>query len=961
MAERLALIIANSQFEDPKLARLVAPNQDAVLLKHALENPNIGAFDVMLLIDAPYAATREAIARLYEGKKRSDVLLLYYSGHGIKDDAGDLYLATRETKTDLVSAASIDADFVRARLDKSNSQRKVIILDCCHSGAFMRGTKAAIGSSVDTAAALGGSGYGWGILTASNSIEYAWEDNSLPAEARTSIFTHFLVQGLETGAADLNQDGEVSLQELYEYVHEQVLTSGRAKQTPLMWHKAEGSIIIAQNPHPAVDTAVLPRELQQAINNSLPGVRAGAVTELERLLRSYDKKLARIARAVLERLIDDDSRRVSQAAAGALGRGAPPPAVVPDTPERHPSLGGDLRPSPASVDVGQETTWTFTLHNDGDTDLFGINARHGSALLIKPFDLKVGATEPITFVTKYSTPGKKTETVIASTATGDGAAVEHITNARVTVRQPKPEIHPSLRLVLSADPQDVDIGVEVRWNILVHNDGDVDLRHVVIHFGDQQKCQPFALLKGREKRFTFGRTYNTAGYKDERGIATGIASDGSTVRDEAQAIVTVRQPTKHAQAVPQEALREPFKAFAKAHDEEQTIQCPICNAHLKARNLLRHFDKVHAEDTSIDTASMRKKVETAISKAITGSESASEFLGQLFRPEPPKKQGTTPSKTPTDKSNRAYFEMLMEAQRPDAQLECPICRATLQAKNLLWHYDRRHTQIAGEPSSKPAPTGSPFTFLKSTRYEHNILIPIALKLLRVSAGEFVMGSDPTKDPDAQTNEQPQHRVNLPEFYISEYPITNAHYETFIKATGRDAPEHWKRFLLKPKIPSGTAIMAVTGVSWHDAVAFCEWLSKATHQQFHLPTEAEWEKAARGIARPVNVGQSQRTSFPRVDSLSLQAVTFHQPESPYGCMNMGNSLEWTQSLYWKYPYKTNDGRESLIATGKRTVRGQKLFTTLGKPRRYTERQGYNPATLTHAFGSIITFRVVMLPS
>lgn len=942
MPERFALIIANSQFNDPKLARLVAPNKDAEVLKRVLEDPKIGGFKVTLLIDEPFSKIRREIVQLFEGRTRNDTLLLYYSGHGIKDDDGELYLATRETQTDLLGAASVEANFVRARLDKSNSQRKIIILDCCHSGAFMQGAKSAIGSSVDTQAAFGGNGHGWGILTASNAIEYAWEDTTLPVEARTSIFTHFLVQGLETGAADLNRDGEVSLQELYDYIHEQVRTSGRTKQTPLIWQKAEGQIIIAQNPHPVGDKSIaLPGELQQAIDSSLAWMRAGAVTELEMLLRSSNVGLARAARAALEKLRADDSLRVSKAAAAALEleTHTPSPAPPPPAPERHPSLGGDLRPSPATIDVGQETTWVFTLHNDGDTDLFAINARHGTTLLVKPFDLKAGDTKQITFTTSYPTAGRKTEEVVAATTSG-GITVEHTATARVSVR-PKPALHPSLKLTLSADPAVVEAGAEVRWGIVLRNNGDVDLRQVMISFADQQRGEPFDLLMGREKRFTFGRTYNTAGEKSERVIATGVASDGSSTRDEVQATVTVRQPTPVANPV-----REEIKVFARSQNEENMILCPVCDCQVAARNLVRHFDKVHAEDRSVSLQSVRQKIKAAAAQTTAGTQSTASQTPSTAKP------------APSDAKTRRQFQALMQSQRPEELVVCPLCKATLQARNLLWHFDRRHAENTSELTQQPVTSTTPAKSALPAVQEYNITRPIVLKLLCVPAGEFLMGSDPAKDKAAQSSEQPQQRVNLPEYYIGASPITNAQYEVFVKATGYTAPQHWKRTLLKPKIPSGVANQAVTYVSWYDAVAFCQWLSQETGKTFRLPTEAEWEKAARGTDGRVAFQRPQKT-------WALTNLTTYAPipASPYGCTNMMDGLlEWTNSLYWAYPYNTNDGRENPQATGARVVRGSKALTsftsfTSDKAPRYAERQGYEPAAQVFPLG----FRVVMAPA
>jgi formylglycine-generating enzyme required for sulfatase activity len=450
MSDRLALIIANSEFDDPKLARLATPGRDAEALAEVLSDPAIGGFDVTLLVNRTLREVRAQIGRLYWRRKKGDLLILYYSGHGIKDDYGDLYLAVKDTEAEVASATALDAAFVCDQLDKSSSQRKVVVLDCCHSGAFARGAKA-LGSSAGTQEAFTGSGYGRVILTASNAVEYAWEDGKPLGEAATSVFTHFVVAGLQTGAADRDGDGEISLDELYDYVYEQVITSGLSKQTPQKWaQKVEGRIIIAQNPRPVVRVAELLPELQQAIESPFAGIRQGAVSELERLLRGSDKGLALAARKALTRLADDDSRRVSAAATRALTvppvavpaqpSPAPPSPIVVERaepkpePELHPSLALRLSVKPQRVDPGGEAEWTVTLRNDGDDDLRQVTVRRERALLDKPFDLTVGKGRQFSFTTTCKTEGEKIEKVTATGIASNGESVHVEASASVQVR-----------------------------------------------------------------------------------------------------------------------------------------------------------------------------------------------------------------------------------------------------------------------------------------------------------------------------------------------------------------------------------------------------------------------------------------------------------------------------------------------------------------------------------------------
>ena len=98
--------------------------------------------------------------------------------------------------------------------------------------------------------------------------------------------------------------------------------------------------------------------------------------------------------------------------------------------------------------------------------------------------------------------------------------------------------------------------------------------------------------------------------------------------------------------------------------------------------------------------------------------------------------------------------------------------------------------------------------------------PLRLELVRVPAGEFLMGSDPAKDKVTFDGERPQHRLTLPEFYIGKYPMMNEQYAVFVEQTKGTAPEHWQG----GKIPMGKEKHPVVNVSWHDARAFCQWVS-----------------------------------------------------------------------------------------------------------------------------------------
>jgi formylglycine-generating enzyme required for sulfatase activity len=542
MARKLALLIGNSEYQDRTLARLKTPEVDVEAFARVLHDPQIGGFDqAMPLINQTEATLRREIARFLGRRRRDDLLLLYFTGHGVLDEEGHLYLAAADTERDYVSATALEAAFVARQMDNSRSRRQVLILDCCYSGAFARGAKGP-GSDVKTGPAFEGNGYGRVVLTATDETQYAWEGQQMINETQQSVFTYYLVQGLETGAADGDQDGQITVDEWYDYVYEQVI-SQTPKQIPGKWtYKKQGEIIIARNPRPVVKLVKLPDELQQSIEDLRPWVREGAVHELGRLLRSDEKGLALAAQEVLQRLADDDSRSVSAAA----------------------------------------------------------------------------------------------EKVLADVA---------------------------------------------------------------------------------------------------------------------------------------------------------------------------------------------------------------ELVSQ------------------------------------------PIIPA-----------------VTRKPVSKAKP-------LPALPNELTITTPVHLELIRVPAGEFLMGSDSAIDKDARENEQPQHRVTLADYYIGKYPITNEQYTAFVKATGHETPYHWQEGWM----PRGKEKHPVVHISWYDAIAFCEWLSNETGQLFRLPTEAEWEKGARGSDGRIypwgNGWDKSQANTGEVGQGTTTPVGLYSPagDSPYGLADMaGNVWEWCATKGGKfYPYNMRE--------------------------------------------------------
>jgi hypothetical protein len=320
MSGKYALIIGNTEYIDPGLAQLTAPGRDAEDFSRVLLDKEICTFDdVKLILNQPEYVVRAAIDEFFDQKKTEDLLILYFSGHGVRDELGALYLAVKNTSRSRLRSTAIKSDYIRESMDQSRSKRQILILDCCNSGAFAQGTKAATGVSIGTATAFEGTGYGRVVLTASDSTQFAWEGDKIIGETDNSLFTHFLVKGLE-GEADTDSDGRITIDELYDYAYEQIV-SITPKQTPGKWsYKQQGEIVLRQNTRiEDIKPVALPEDLVNEIEDIRPYVREIAVQKLERLLKGKNIGLARSARDVLTKMsAEDDSRRVSQAATQAL-------------------------------------------------------------------------------------------------------------------------------------------------------------------------------------------------------------------------------------------------------------------------------------------------------------------------------------------------------------------------------------------------------------------------------------------------------------------------------------------------------------------------------------------------------------------------------------------------------------------------------------------------------------------
>jgi hypothetical protein len=235
-----ALLIGNSTYpaDEHNLQTLKGPVKDIAALNRALVDSGTGLFadvDVTLLPEVPSTRAIRALGRFFGTATRDDVLLVYFSGHGKLDQSGRLHLCMQDTDSaDLLSTA-VSSARINEFADASHARNVVIVLDCCHAGAFRGGE---LGDAM--------AGLGRYVLTSCRGTQLA---NDATVENGTSLFTQHLVDGLVQAAADQDGDGYVTFSDLYAYVDRRLREAG--KQIPQRRVDGDGDVRLAKRPQPA--------------------------------------------------------------------------------------------------------------------------------------------------------------------------------------------------------------------------------------------------------------------------------------------------------------------------------------------------------------------------------------------------------------------------------------------------------------------------------------------------------------------------------------------------------------------------------------------------------------------------------------------------------------------------------------------------------------------------------------
>ncbi|MGA7934467.1 MAG: caspase family protein [Kovacikia sp.] len=310
--KKIALLIGVSEYGDG-FDPLPATRKDVEALQRLLQDAEIGGFDqVTPLINPTLAEMQEKIDMLFRDCTSDDLVLLYFSGHGIIDGEG-LYFTTRETRKldgNPATWTAVPATFVRGRMSTSRSRQKVMIIDCCYSGAIKasedkKGEKGEKGDeSINFKEQLMDEvDEGRVILTSSSKLETSHGTS----ESGLSLYTHHLVKGIESGEADHDRDGKINVQNLFDYVKRQLKgVNAEHKMSPQIFSEQEGGKIVLAHVPSRDPESVYGRQVDRLIQQGEISIRGRKsfyahqiLTLLQKRLRLYAEEAKQVERNVL--------------------------------------------------------------------------------------------------------------------------------------------------------------------------------------------------------------------------------------------------------------------------------------------------------------------------------------------------------------------------------------------------------------------------------------------------------------------------------------------------------------------------------------------------------------------------------------------------------------------------------------------------------------------------------------
>ncbi|BAY79863.1 hypothetical protein NIES25_63510 (plasmid) [Nostoc linckia NIES-25] len=973
---KVALLIGVSEYE-PGLNSLPSAVRDVEAVREVLLHPEMGGFaasDITMLKNPERQIVEIAIETLFSSRHKDDLLLLYFSGHGIKDDRGRLYLATRNTsKTqqgELIRSTSVSANFIHDRMSESRSRRQVVILDSCFSGAFAEGMSAKDDGTIDIWKELGGEGRA--VLTSSTSTQYSFEEKGQDL----SIYTRFLVAGIKSGEADRDGDEFISIDELHEYASQKVRELQPAMK-PEIYAIREGFKIrlakvalgdprqryrkeVARFIHRG-EISFVGRRTLDVLRTRLELEITDAKTIEDEVLEPYRKQFRKnlqqyqqVFAELLERdeTITDGDRQDLQNLQQILGL-----------------RNEDTMPIEAQV------TARFQTHQQN----LQTYQQAFTTALRQEFPLSAASRDRLRQIQQQLELADKNIVAIESQITAEVEAyhqkLQHYERLFFTATQQEYPLSEPTQTHLRQQQQNLGLT-------------DVDVAPIEAQITTQiesyhQKLQQYeqAYVKATQHqhypdevtRKQLQQTWQTLGLSEEdvgaieRRINAEIKTHQANLRQYEQEFREAVEQEYPLNPVKRSQLTQRHQALNLTAENVTAIENPIIAAIEEHRQKLQQYEEVFREyiqfeyplsDTTREELQRFQRIlelndaeTSALEAIIIQSSSEAEYRKEQERIRQQqqaekqqqeaarlKRQEAEKQRQPEEAEKQQKLQQYIQQPSRTQPTQERITRqkflkwAGLGGVGLLTAVAGREIFNSQSPTPKstlPTPQSTNQPANKSTNisvaepkyisvkfetvtvdkkgqiikrdankqakfFKEDLGNGITLDMVEIPGGSFNMGS-PLAENGRTKNEEPQHVVNVPAFFIGNFEVTQEQYQQIMGSN----PSFFKG-----------AKRPVEKVSWNDAIDFCKKLSQKTGRKYRLPSEAEWEYACRaGTTTPFHFGETITTELANYDGDSAyasapkgknrqettQVGSF--PHNAFGLYDMhGNVWEWCQDTW-----------------------------------------------------------------
>ena len=793
-----ALLVGVSEYESG-LSPLPQALKDVEAMQQVLLHPDMGNLahsQLVVLKNPERQKLEEAMEKLFVTRQPNDLVLFFFSGHGLKDETGKLYLATRNTKKtaqgDLIRSSAMAASFVHESMNRSRSQLQVVILDSCFSGAFGEGLLAKDDGRINIGRELGAQGRA--ILTSSSSTQYSFEQKG----EELSLYTRYLIEGIKTGQADFNRDGIVSVGELHQYASEKVQQIKPMIKPEIYLDKEGYTIPLAKVPPGDAkekyrqevlkycsrgEISFVDRKILDALRVSLVLSKSEASAIEEEIIASSSEEFK------------DKLQRYEQDLTEAFKQGE--------------AL------SEAELDKLRKNLQQIWGLREEDTQL--IEARVKS---------QVEAHRQRLF--------------------------EYGRALAVAMRQENPLSEGTLRRLGQMQQQ---------WELTPEEIALVESRiHVELKIYRQKLRQYEQLLfKAIQQQYPLNSTQRhslrqkqqTLGLKDEdlTPIETRIIAQFKAYQQKLQQYEQLLSEAIEHEFPLSEEVRQKLRQFQQvlklknkdvSQIEQKVLRQKQINQLPDAPENSRPRIETEQESTAIKRRQSLKWIVLTTTSAfltILGSQKFRNSRDNLQDFSQEVEEIRREKQTPKEKERQEVQESRGEKETPKEQEKSLLALKTFQFESVTINQRAQKINSSVE---------------QAQYFSEDLGNGVILEMVAIKGGTLTMGS-PKQEKYSNSHERPQHSVTVQPFLMGKFQVTQAQWRAIaslaqIQLSLDPNPSYFQGYN-RP----------VERVSWYDALEFCARLSHKTGREYRLPSEAQWEYAARaGTRTPFHFGETVTT-------------------------------------------------------------------------------------------------------